>query len=84
MSQVAFLLDEHMPLALVNAVLGAEPSVDLICVGQPGAPPKQAPDPELLEVAEREQRAIVTLDKKTMPGHAAAHTASSTSCASQK
>ena len=76
MSQVAFLLDEHLPLALVNAILATEPTVDVTCVGQPGGPPKQTPDPVMIEVAEREGRAIVTFDKKTMPGHAAAHVAS--------
>lgn len=75
MSQVAFLLDEHMPLALVNALLGAEPSIDVTCVGQPGGPPKRTPDQQLIELAELEGRAIVTFDKSTMPGHAAAHNA---------
>ena len=76
MSKVAFLLDEHVPVAAGNAVLGLQPEVRLRIVGtHPDVPPKRTPDPDLLIFAETEGYALVTFDKDTMPGHAAAHTA---------
>ena len=76
MSQVTFLLDEHVPTALINAVVSDEPSIVIMRVGQPSMPPKRTPDPKLLEFAEANQMAIFTFDKSTMAVHAYAHTAS--------
>jgi len=76
MSQMSFLLDEHVPPAVLNAVVGDEPSIAIMRVGQPGVPPKRTPDPQLLEFAEANQMAVFTFDKSTMGVHAAAHSAS--------
>ena len=76
MSKVAFLLDEHVPVAVGNAILGLQPAALVRIVGtHPDVPPKRTPDPDLLVFAEAEGYAIVTFDKDTMPGHAADHTA---------
>ena len=75
MSQVAYLFDEHVPRPALKALLAAEPSIRLLVVGQPGAPPKRTPDPGLLAFAESEGMALVTNDRRTMRGHAADHLA---------
>jgi hypothetical protein len=76
MSQMSFLLDEHMPNSLINAVVGMEPSVAIMRIGQPGMPPKRTADPQVIEFAEANRMAIFTFDKSTMGVHAAAHVAS--------
>jgi hypothetical protein len=76
MSQVSFLLDEHMPTSLINAVVRMEPSVTIMRIGQPGMPPKRTPDPEVVEFAEANQMAVFTFDKSTMGVHADARVAS--------
>ena len=70
---MSFLVDEHVPTALINAVIGDEPSIVIMRVGQPGMPPKRTPDPQLLEFAEANRMAIFTFDRSTMAVHADAH-----------
>jgi hypothetical protein len=75
-NRVAFLFDEHFPVAAANAILGFESSICLRIVGtDPDAPPKRTPDPDLLRYAEEKGFAIVTFDKETMPAHADVHIA---------
>ncbi|MCE9533106.1 MAG: DUF5615 family PIN-like protein [Planctomycetes bacterium] len=76
MSQVAYLFDEHMPDALINAMVTREPSISILRIGQPGVPPKGTLDPQVIEFAERERLAIFTHDKSTMAAHAYAYSAS--------
>lgn len=68
-----FLFDEQMNHDLVDALRITHPGIDIVCVGDIGAPPKGTPDEELLEIAEGEKRILVTMDKRTMPGHLAQH-----------
>lgn len=76
MSRIRFLLDQHVPLAIVQAVLRAEPSTWMATVGvDPHVPPAGTPDTVLLTFAEREQLLLLTYDRKTMPGHVADHLA---------
>lgn len=71
-----FLLDEHVPPAVGNAVAGREPAITVLGVGiDPSSPPTGTLDPDLLAFAEAERLAVVTFDKTTMPGHAARHVA---------
>jgi hypothetical protein len=42
-------------------------------VGDPSAPPKRTPDPDLLLWCEREARVLISLDKSTLPVHLAKH-----------
>jgi hypothetical protein len=73
MSAVSFLFDEHVPRELATALRTAHPTIDIIRVDEANGPPKGTPDPDLLVVAEQQQRMFVTDDKKSMPGHLAGH-----------
>lgn len=76
MSQMRFLLDEHVPVALQSAVWRLEPAISVACVGLEGGPPKGTSDPELLAWAEERSCAVITDDRRTMPAHVANHLAS--------
>src|ERR1051326_1451124 len=73
MSQLCFLIDENTPDFLVNVLRAAEPGMDVVKVGEPGAPPRGTLDPELLIAAEVAGRCFITLDRRSMPGHLADH-----------
>ena len=73
MSHPRFLVDENVPLPLILALLRREPTMDLLRVGQPGAPPRRTPDPDLLLAAEAMGRILLSDDKRTMPRHIADH-----------
>jgi hypothetical protein len=49
--------------------------LDVTRVGDPADLPLGSQDPDILRWAEREDRILVSLDKKTIPGHFAAHLA---------
>lgn len=68
-----FLLDEHLPKSHVNAVKQFDPTIDILRVGGPNAPPLGTADPDLLIFCEAEQRALVTDNRSTMPGHEVDH-----------
>jgi Domain of unknown function (DUF5615) len=74
-----YLLDEQLRRVLWSAVqkhnhLGLQP-LDVTRVGDPADLPLGSQDPDILRWAEREDRILVSLDKKTIPGHFAAHLA---------
>src|SRR5262245_11627549 len=74
---IPFLLDEQMIEALDEALAqhnqaGVE-VIDFVRVGGPPDLPRGTPDPEILLWAEREGRILVSLDKRTLPGHLADH-----------
>ena len=76
MTQVGYLLDENVPAAVGRALTGVEPAVRWVHVGvDPDAPPKGTPDPDVLAYAAENGFTLVTFDKRTMPGHAAAFVA---------
>ncbi len=66
-----YLLDEHVSHAYRQQLLRREPSLAVCIIGDPGAPPRGALDPELLLWCEREDFVIVTNNRSTMPGHLA-------------
>ena len=74
---LAYLIDEHLRGPLWTAIqrhnAKGEHAIDAIRVGDPGAPPLGAGDPEILQWAEGNQRVLVTLDESTMPSHLAEH-----------
>lgn len=78
---IAFLIDEQMPGAVFKAIVRHNRSspfrVNAVVVGGPGAPPKGTLDPELLVWTEDASRILVSYDKRTLPGHYAAHLAAS-------
>jgi hypothetical protein len=75
MASPRFLFDEDVRRGLAAALRGREPTIDIVSVGGPGAPPKKTLDPDLLIAAEGLHRLLVTRDRKTMRGHVAAHCA---------
>src|SRR5438874_677749 len=73
MNTLRFLLDEDVNQDLVSALRAAEPAMDLLVVGQPGAPPKGTLDPALLLAAETLGRTLISGDRSTMIGHLKDH-----------
>jgi len=68
-----YLLDAHVERALAVGLRQREHSVVVWRLGDPGAPPRDAPDPVLLEWCERHDFVLVTNNRSTMPGHLAEH-----------
>ena len=75
MSQVRYLIDESIRLSIVAALRRAEPSLDVLRVGQLTAPPFGSPDPDLLVVCESSERMLVSIDRASMPAHVTSHQA---------
>jgi hypothetical protein len=73
MSNPRFLFDEHIPHPLYLALRQREPFIEILCVGEPGAPPLRTLDPDLLVATDSLGRVLVSFDRKTMPGHLADH-----------
>jgi hypothetical protein len=73
MTKPRLLFDEHVPVALAGAILKLEPAIDVLFVGDPSTPPLGTPDPALLVAGETLGRILVTMDKRTMPGHVKDH-----------
>ncbi len=71
--KVRFLLDEHIDPDLRRGILRSEPSIDPLRVGDPEAPPFGTLDPQLLRWLEVNQRLLITLNRRSMPGHLAVH-----------
>lgn len=74
---LAFLLDENVPGRVWRAIarhnVRSEDVLDVCRIGELADLPLGADDTTILEWAEREQRILVTEEKKTMPGHLAKH-----------
>jgi len=68
MSKLRYLPDEDVrkPRALIDCLLREEPAIDIMRVGDPGAPPRATKDPELLIAGELLGRAIVSYDRSTL------------------
>jgi Domain of unknown function (DUF5615) len=73
MRELRFLVDQDTPPSLAAALRQAAPGMDVIQVGDPGAPSLGTPDPDLLIAAATLGRVLISRDKKTMPGHLIAH-----------
>jgi hypothetical protein len=73
MDRIRFVLDEHVPEYLADEIIRLEPAIDVLLLGDEGAPPKRLKDPELLIRLEELELALVTQDKKSMPGHLRNH-----------
>lgn len=76
---LAYVLDENLRGPLWTLVIhhnqrGAD-RIDVVRLGDLGAPPLGTKDPELLRWSEDAGRILVSSDKRTMPGHLAAHLA---------
>ncbi len=71
--KVRFLIDEDLSPDYVRELARYNPAIDALRVGQAGAPPLSTLDPAILLYCEREQRALITENRSTIPDHEAAH-----------
>lgn len=71
-----YLLDEHIPKALLQVLRQRDPQLVVWRIGQPGAPALETLDPEILLWGEAHDFVLVTNNRASMPGHLAAHLAS--------
>ena len=67
---IRFLADADLDYAIVQGVLHREPSIDFKSANDAGL--EGLPDDKVLEIAAREDRVLVSHDKRTMPVHFAA------------
>ena len=70
-----YLLDEHLPRALVIQLRRRDPGLAVWLVGDPGVPAKGTSDTELLRWCEEVGALLVTDNRRSMPGHLADHLA---------
>ncbi len=68
------LLDENLRDYL-DVVRQRDAAIDVVRVGDPGTPPLNADDQEVLRFCEAEQRLLVTQNRKSMPVEIAKHLA---------
>lgn len=68
-----FLLDENLSPSIATEVRRHDPRIDILYVGDIGAPALNTRDPDILEYCERERRILVTKNRKSMPSHVAEH-----------
>jgi hypothetical protein len=73
--KLRLLLDENLSPVLREALRRHDPSVDVLRVGDVGAPPLGTPDPEILIYLEQHQRALITDNRASIPGHVLDHIA---------
>lgn len=68
-----FLLDETESPRLKAALLRLNPAIDVVRVGDPGAPQLGTPDPDVLCYLGLSQRILVTSNRTSMPAHIETH-----------
>lgn len=71
--QIRFLLDENLSPLIKQAVLQYDDSIDILRVGDEGAPPLSTPDPDILIYLEATDRVLVTDNRASMPEHIRDH-----------
>ena len=78
-----YLLDENL-LALWAPIQQHNRSssfiIDCVCVGDSEDLPRRSMDPRILKWVERENRLLVSFDKRSLPGHLADHLAAGGHC----
>lgn len=80
MSQINYLLDEHVNPDLKHGLLSRQPEMIVWCIGDPGAPPKGTKDPEILHWCEQKQYLLITNNRSSMPVHLRDHLAAGRHC----
>jgi hypothetical protein len=68
-----YLLDEHMPLALIECLSLDYPTLRVFRIHDGTAPPNGTPDPQLLAWCEEHECGLVTINRRSMPEHLADH-----------
>ena len=64
-----FLLDEHINRAVQRQLRRLQPNIDVLAIGDPGAPEPGTLDPEILNWLEEHGYILVTENRSTMPKH---------------
>ncbi len=75
MSNLKFLLDENIGQSVRDALGLHWPEMVVWAIGEPGAPLRRTPDPEILLWCEAHQFALVTYNRTSMPVHLKDHLA---------
>jgi hypothetical protein len=70
---IRFLIDENLASLYREQLLRLEPAPVVRAVGDPDAPPRGAPDEEILRWCEENDFLLVTDNRSTMPVHLANH-----------
>ena len=70
-----YLMDENVDIAYASQMRRQRPDLVIRAIGEPGIPPKQTPDPDILIWCEEHEFILVTNNRKSMPGHLADHIA---------
>lgn len=73
MKRLRFLLDEHVPHSIQDQLLRLSPDIDVLAIGQPGAPSKNTLDPDILCWIEQTGYILVTGNRRTIPTHLQIH-----------
>ncbi len=68
-----YLIDENTTPALADQLRRRQPALEVVCVGDEGAPPKGTLDPEILQWIETHGFTLVTRNRKSMPEHLHQH-----------
>jgi hypothetical protein len=75
MSEIKYLLDEHVNPRLRKALKRAAPDLVVWRIGDPSAPQLSTLDPEILLWCEQHQFSLVTNNRDSMPVHLQDHLA---------
>lgn len=68
-----FLLDENVELAVQRQLRRKDSRIEVLAVGDPGAPPLRSTDAAILRWVAESGHILVSWDRRTMPGHIADH-----------
>jgi predicted nuclease of predicted toxin-antitoxin system len=68
-----FLLDEHINRAIQRQLRRLDPHIDVLAIGDLGAPQAGTPDPDILDWLEANGYILVTENRRTMPLHLTEH-----------
>ena len=73
MSDLCFLLDEHIPIMIKKRLQEQTPEIRVYSIGAGVAPSRGTPDPDLLSRIEANGCMVLTNNRATMPVHLAEH-----------
>ena len=68
-----FLLDEHINRAIQRQLRRQAPGIEILAIGDPGAPSAGMSDQDILNWIEENQYILVTENRSTMPRHLSNH-----------
>jgi hypothetical protein len=68
-----FLLDEHINRAIQRQLRRQAPGIEILAIGDPGAPSAGMLDQDVLNWIEENQYILVTENRSTMPRHLSGH-----------